>query len=97
MEKPVIIHFFRFLGQFPWDRASVHPDTGIFDQYLGMSEWSNYSKTGSRNSGIVFKIERWLYRHLDKKTFLKIFKLNYDIFIKKAEKNSRNNKNDGNM
>lgn len=97
VEKPVIIHFFRFLGQFPWDKASVHPDTGIFDQYLGMSEWSDYRKTGSRNSGIVFKIERWLYRHLDKKTFLKIFKLNYDIFIKKAEKNSRNNKNDGNM
>lgn len=56
VEKPVIIHFFRFLGQFPWDKASVHPDTGIFDQYLGMSEWSDYRKTGSRNSGIVLRL-----------------------------------------
>ena len=97
VENPVIVHFFRFLGQFPWDKASVHPDTRIFDRYLEMSAWSGYSKTESRNRGAVFKIERWLYRHLDKKTFLKIFKLNYDIFIKKAERNSRNNKNDGNM
>jgi lipopolysaccharide biosynthesis glycosyltransferase len=97
VERPVIIHFFRFLGQFPWDEESVHPDTQIFDHYLGISEWKDYSKVPSRNSGTVFKIERWLYRHLSKRTFLKIFKLNYDIFIKKAEKNSRSNKNDGNM
>ena len=75
----------------------MHPDTQIFDHYLGISEWKDYSKVPSRNSGTVFKIERWLYRHLSKRTFLKIFKLNYDIFIKKAEKNSRSNKNDGNM
>lgn len=95
--NPVIIHFFRFLGQFPWDAASVHPDTEVFDRYLEMSLWNDYVKKESKDRSMVFKIERWLYRHLGKGLFLRIFRLNYDIFIKKAEKKSLNNKNDGKM
>lgn len=97
VQHPVIIHFFRFLGQFPWDTDSVHPDKDIFDKYLNMSLWNDYVKKESDNNSIVFGIERWLYRHLNKRMFLFIFRLNYDVFMKRAEKKSRNNRNDRKM
>ena len=89
VKSPVILHFFRFIGQFPWDKDSLHPDTEIFDRYMSIYDWRNYEKTPAVQSGTVFKIERWMYRHLPQFVFLIIFKVNYEIFIKKAEKRSK--------
>ena len=32
-DNVVIYHFFRFLGEFPWNKSNLHPDNDIFDKY----------------------------------------------------------------
>lgn len=93
IKNPTILHTFRFLGQFPWHKNSLHPATKEFDKYLEKSVWKNYSKKESEQNGLVFKIERALYKYLPHRAFLFIFKLNYDWFIYRASKASEKQKN----
>lgn len=94
--RPIILHAFRFLGQFPWHKDSFHPCVSYFDKYMEKSLWNDYQKSPTDKSNILFKLERWLYKHTPKRLFLAIFKINYDFFIWKANQDSlrkRNNKN----
>lgn len=93
LNNPVIVHTFRFLGEFPWHKDSLHPAVKDFDQYLGCSVWKEYKKLPSEQSGLVFKIERMLYRILPKSLFLLIFKWNFDFFIYRASKASEKQEN----
>lgn len=67
-----IIHFFRYLGESPWNKNNYHPARELFDKYLYMSPWSDYEKKKS-NRGTVFKIEKLLYLLLPKKLFFSLF------------------------
>lgn len=93
LENPVILHTFRFLGEFPWHKDSLHPAVKEFDYYLKLSVWKGYQKLPTEQDGFVFKIERMLYRCMPKEVFLLIFKLNYDRFIYKASKASEKREN----
>lgn len=93
MDNPVILHTFRFLGEFPWHMNSLHPAVREFDKYLECSVWKEYQKLPTEQDGLVFKIERMLYRCLPKGIFLLIFKFNYDWFIYKASKASEKQEN----
>ncbi len=70
--NPKILHAYRFLGDFPWHEANLHPDTEIFDRYMNNSLWSDYVKKPS-GRGMIFTVEKWMYRLLPKGLFLKIF------------------------
>lgn len=93
MDNPVILHTFRFLGEFPWHKNSLHPATKEFDRYLEKSEWKGYQKIKSEQNGVIFKLERALYRYLPTSLFLFIFKINYEWFIYKASKASEKQQN----
>lgn len=67
-----IIHFFRYLGESPWNKNNYHPAKKLFDKYLYMSPWNNYQKKKS-TKGIIFKIEKLLYVLLPKRIFLHLF------------------------
>lgn len=95
-ENPRIYHFFRFVGEFPWNQGNVHPDNSIFDYYLGLSPWKDFEKI-SAQLGFVFKIEKCLYRILPKTVFLRLFKLSHTLFIKKSNEMSNKNKINPNM
>jgi lipopolysaccharide biosynthesis glycosyltransferase len=71
-KNPVILHAYRFIGDFPWHKGNVHPDTPIFDDYMKRSPWHNYEKKKA-GRGLIFAIEKLMYRLLPKKLFLKIF------------------------
>ncbi len=71
-QNPVILHTYRFLGDFPWHAKNYHPDTAVFDEYLKDSPWSDYEKKPA-GRGMLFAIEKLMYRVLPKKLFLKIF------------------------
>lgn len=86
-----ILHFFRFVGEFPWDANNVHPYSDIFDKYLEHSMWSDYKKKPADN-GMVMKIEKVMYRVLPRGLFLWIFSLSHQMFYQKANKMSENNK-----
>lgn len=95
--KPVILHFFRFLGEFPWNENSLHPYAGLFGEYLSRSPWQGLKRKPSSQQGMTFRIERLLYRFLPDILFLPIFRLCYELFVWKAEQSSRRGKNDRKM
>ena len=69
---PVILHAYRFIGDFPWHKGNVHPDTPVFDSYMKRSPWADYEKKPARR-GLIFAVEKLMYRLLPKRLFLKIF------------------------
>lgn len=71
-KNPKILHAYRFIGDFPWHKGNLHPDTPVFDAYMKRSLWSDYVKKPS-NRGIIFKIEKIMYRIFPKKLFLSVF------------------------
>lgn len=92
-ENPVIIHTFRFLGEFPWHLDNAHPAKDKFDRYLEISQWKGYIRQTTEQNSIVFKVERLLYKMLPKSLFLLLFKINYERFIYKASKASEKQEN----
>lgn len=97
VEDPVIVHFFRFLGEFPWNSKSRHPYTRLFDFYLEKSPWNGLEKEAVLQKGVVFSIERWLYRILPDEVFMFLFRISYDYFLWRAEMKSRKGLNHKNM
>ena len=93
VRNPVIIHFFRFLGEFPWDLNSDHPYADLYRTYLEKSPWKDRPQTGTQQDGFVFRLERWMYRHLPDPLFMLIFRICYDMFLSSAEAASRKGKN----
>lgn len=97
LEHPVIVHTFRFLGEFPWHIDSLHPSTPLFDKYMAISEWNDYKKTEPDQNGLIFKIERMMYKILPKSIFIVIFKICYELFLYNAAKKSEKNINSNQM
>ena len=90
LSDPIIYHFFRFCGEFPWNRNNVHPDTELFDRYLACSPWKNYIKIEA-DLGILFKIEKRLYKMLPKQLFIIIFEMAHKRMVHKANRISKKN------
>lgn len=90
--NPKILHAFRYLGEFPWHKNSLHPYRAYFDQYMELSLWKDYQKQPTEQNGVLFRIEKLLYRHLPKSIFLKIFKLSHEFFILKSNRDLQNKK-----
>lgn len=81
----VIYHFFRFLGEFPWNKNNLHPDNDVFDRYIGLSPWNDFKKNKA-DSSLAMKAEKVLYRFLPDESFLRIFSLFHKLYVeRKAE------------
>lgn len=85
VKAPSIIHYLRYIGESPWNSDNVHPGTRFFDKYLALSPWKNYEKKAA-NRGRIFRIEKWMYKHLPKIVFLKIFYIVHERMIEKSNK-----------
>lgn len=79
-KQAVIYHFFRYLGEFPWNKGNIHPDNELFDKYLDSSPWRDYEKQPAQ-LGFANKVERILYRILPKDLFLGVFSFFHNIYI----------------
>lgn len=69
---PVILHAYRFLGQFPWHKDANHPWRQIFWDYVAKSEWQDLEPR--ENQGGIFAVERIAFKIIPKGCFLPIFK-----------------------
>lgn len=92
-----IYHCFRYLGEFPWHKNTKHPNVEMFDYYLSRSLWSGYEKKYTDKNDYVFRIERGLYRVLPKSIFIIIFKICYETFMWKSNRDSRKKHNNARM
>jgi lipopolysaccharide biosynthesis glycosyltransferase len=70
-EAPVILHAYRFLGQFPWHKNAIHPWKELFWDYVKISEWKDLEPR--ENKGVLFAIERIAFKILPKTVFLFFF------------------------
>ena len=59
------------MGEFPWHKNNLHPDSAVFDHYLALSPWKDYQKQPA-HGGMIFDIEKLLYRLLPKAQFFKL-------------------------
>lgn len=80
---PVILHTYRFLGMFPWNKNSMHPCAGQFKKYKDISEWKGLDDIG-KNLSFIYKLERILYVILPKTCFLKLFAVVHKRSIRKG-------------
>ena len=87
-ENPVIYHTYRFCGQFPWHKNSVHPAREIWLKNKEESVFSDCLPVP--NTGVAFALERALYRVLPRGVFLRIFAMaqrwQFRAFRKRAQR-----------
>lgn len=70
---PVINHFFRFLGDYPWQRGrNYHPAKALYEEWIQKSLWKDHPGVEARTE-LSFRVEKLLYRLLPRKFFLKVF------------------------
>ena len=69
---PVILHAYRFLGQFPWHKNAIHPWKKLFWENVECSEWNDLEPR--KNKGILFALERFAFKITPKKIFLSLLK-----------------------
>ena len=72
-EHPCILHVYRFIGEFPWHKGGLHPDTALWDAALAKTPWSGGYQKRPAKRGLVLKVEKILYRILPKCLFLRLF------------------------
>ena len=83
--SPAIIHYLRYIGESPWNADNVHPGTVYFDKYLELSPWSDYAKNRA-NRGMLFQIEKVLYKVLPQSIFIRIFYIVHERMINNSNK-----------
>lgn len=72
-KTPCILHFFRVLGDYPWEPGNYHPVKKEFEKWKNRSLWRNLDIQPQKRK-MFFKIERVLYLILPKRCFLRLFK-----------------------
>lgn len=73
LRKPRIIHFFRFLGDYPWQQGNnYHPVRPLYLEWQTKSPWKDHTGAPARTDR-VFEVEKFLYKVLPKRAFLHIF------------------------
>ena len=87
-QHPVILHTYRFLGEFPWHKGTLHPDAAVFDGYLRTSLWKDYVKKPG-NQALLFRVERVLYRLLPRGAFFWLLNTAQYYSFKKQEETLR--------
>lgn len=82
---PIICHFERFIGEYPWHKDNVTYYNDLFDRYLALTPWKDYQKKPADVSAVL-KIEKALYKLLPHDLFLYIFAAAVNLHIRKLDK-----------
>lgn len=72
-KSPCILHFFRALGDYPWEPGNFHPVRKEFEKWKERSLWCDLCIPRKKRK-MFFKIERLLYILLPKIIFLRLFR-----------------------
>ncbi len=93
----VILHTFRYIGMFPWDKDSIHPCIKEYEQYKGLSLWRDMESSANTGLPLTLRIEKLLYRILPHGLFLAIFRFIFKTYMKKIDVDLKNDKQYRNM
>lgn len=70
---PIIIHFFRILGNYPWEKGNIHPCKEVYELYKAMSPWKEIEDIKVKLPGI-FMVNKILYLIFTDRWYLKIYR-----------------------
>lgn len=74
-EDKKIVHFLRFIGDYPWMEGNLHPCKQMFEDEVSESLWNDVYQPAVKKRNLLFRIERFLFRILPKRWFLEILML----------------------
>lgn len=75
LDSPYIVHFFRFLGDYPWQQGkNFHPCRKLYVNWRDKSPWKN-DEGALKRTEFVFKVEKIFYHVLPRKYFLRLFSM----------------------
>lgn len=73
LKEPCIVHFFRFLGDYPWQQGNnYHPAKQLYLDWKSRSPWKQDEGAPARTD-IEFKVEKIMYFLFPKRIFLRVF------------------------
>ena len=73
IEQPAIVHFLRFLGNYPWEKGdNLHPAKPLYEAWKKRSPWKDLPAAEPKK-GFLFTVEKMVYRILPRGVFLRIF------------------------
>lgn len=85
LHKPAIIHFLRFIGEHPWNKDAVHPCLDYYNKYALISPWKDEERTEA-DLKLVFRIERFMYKKVNRGFFLRIFYFMHERLLIKSNR-----------
>lgn len=73
LDQPAVIHFFRFLGDYPWQAGrNEHPAKALYEAVKARSLWRDQPPAPARREAL-FRVEKALFRLLPRRLFLRLF------------------------
>ncbi len=78
--RPVIYHFFRFMGEFPWNVGNTHPDRERYKYYLSLTPWKDKPDEPC-DFGFISIVEKSLNRLLPAGLFIHIFHFAHNKYL----------------
>ncbi len=86
MEKgPLINHCMSAMTGRPWEHNSIHPQNGLFDRYLALTEWDDSDKLNVRRT-FVFRAQRIAYEHLPMSIYWHIHKFVLTLWMREQDR-----------
>jgi len=89
-KDPVVHHLVGTLHGRPWEGQNNHPLNDLFDKYLKISPWNDYTKMIIKPKFTV-KVQRILYKVLPRRIYVRFEKFAVNLYFKKYEQKMQTN------
>ena len=80
---PVIYHCMGAMTGRPWEENNIHPQNAIFDKYMAISPWKDFSKVKVKRQ-IIFRMQRMLFRIAPLFIYIPVHKFVHIRYFKKV-------------
>lgn len=88
VNHPVIIHAYRFCGNFPWHKGNIHPALDYYRKYKQMSPWRDIADEVG-NKGLLFRVETFCWQYMPKKLYFMVWSTMQKIYFKQHDRKIR--------
>ena len=85
---PVIIHAYRFCGNFTWHEGNIHPALDYYRKYKQLSPWRDMPDEAG-NNGFLFRAEAFCWQHMPQKLYFTLWSAMQKVYFKQHDKEIR--------
>lgn len=88
VNHPVIIHAYRFCGNFTWHEGNIHPALDYYRKYKQLSPWRDMPDEAG-NNGFLFRAEAFCWQHMPQKLYFTLWSAMQKVYFKQHDKEIR--------